>query len=152
MFEFIVLCVPSTGTYYIYILDIKNMCFSVLDSYMFLCGALLCCICNIYQYIVSYVYLFCTLLLSSIPVMHSKCLTTYLESNQYKCPTCRRSVCDMTATWANYKSTISAQAMPEEYQKEVDILCYDCGKDCTAAFHFLGMECEHCGSYNTSSK
>jgi RING finger/CHY zinc finger protein 1 len=58
----------------------------------------------------------------------------------------------MTETWANYKSAIAAQPMPDEYKKDVEVLCYDCGKDSTAAFHFAAMECGQCGSFNTSQK
>jgi len=84
--------------------------------------------------------------------MHTKCYKTYLRSNQYKCPTCRKSIVDMTENWVMFKAAIAAQPMPDEYVKDVEVLCYDCGKDSTAAFHFMGMECAHCGSYNTSQK
>mgnify|MGYP003386598290 FL=1 len=43
------------------------------------------------------------------------------------------------------------QPMPEKYKKKVDYMCYDCmfnGKD--VPFHFIGVECTSCGSFNTS--
>ena len=58
----------------------------------------------------------------------------------------------MTAVWASYKHTIACQPMPDEYKRDVDILCYDCGKECKTSLHFIGMECSHCGSFNTSEK
>lgn len=32
----------------------------------------------------------------------------------------------------------------------VDVLCYDCGERCRTAFHFIGLECKACGSFNTA--
>lgn len=32
----------------------------------------------------------------------------------------------------------------------VDVLCYDCGERCRTAFHFVGLECKACGSFNTA--
>ena len=33
---------------------------------------------------------------------------------------------------------------------DIDILCYDCDKKSTTLFHFLGLKCKLCGSFNTS--
>jgi len=33
---------------------------------------------------------------------------------------------------------------------DINILCYDCDKKSTTKFHFLGLECMLCGSFNTS--
>ena len=32
----------------------------------------------------------------------------------------------------------------------VHVLCYDCSERSQTAFHFLGLECKQCGSFNTS--
>lgn len=41
--------------------------------------------------------------------------------------------------------------MPAEYRNvQVDVLCNDCGEKCTdLKFHFYGVKCVKCGSYNT---
>ncbi|KAL6564248.1 hypothetical protein OROMI_015698 [Orobanche minor] len=44
---------------------------------------------------------------------------------------------------------IDATAMPEEYRREVQILCNDCNNRSTASFHIIGHKCRHCSSYNT---
>ena len=33
---------------------------------------------------------------------------------------------------------------------DINILCYDCDKKSIIKFHFLGLECKLCGSFNTS--
>jgi hypothetical protein len=43
----------------------------------------------------------------------------------------------MTLSWENIKNAIEVQPMPEAYKRDVDILCYDCGKDCVAALHYI---------------
>jgi hypothetical protein len=30
------------------------------------------------------------------------------------------------------------------------VLCYDCAQRDSTPFHFLGLECKHCGSFNTT--
>jgi hypothetical protein len=32
----------------------------------------------------------------------------------------------------------------------VVVLCYDCCERNATPFHFLGLECKHCGSFNTT--
>mgnify|MGYP003385811080 CR=1 FL=1 len=57
----------------------------------------------------------------------------------------------MKTNWDNMRVARELQPMPEKYKKKVDYMCYDCmfnGKD--VPFHFIGVECTSCGSFNTS--
>ena len=81
---------------------------------------------------------------------HLKCITSSLSAHGYKCPSCRKSFVDMTSVWEEISLSIDAQPMPSEYAREVEIVCNDCEGYCRAFFHFLGMQCDICGSYNTS--
>ncbi|CAI0444520.1 unnamed protein product [Linum tenue] len=68
--------------------------------------------------------------------IHQGCLSEMLQHNQYACPLCSKSVCDMSATW-------------EALDVEVWILCNDCSKTSQVQFHIVGHKCSHCKSYNT---
>ncbi len=57
----------------------------------------------------------------------------------------------MSSTWEMLSELIEQQPMPSEFSdSRVDILCNDCQKKTLdLPFHFVGHECENCGSYNT---
>ena len=38
----------------------------------------------------------------------------------------------------------------KKYIKDVNILCYDCSNKSCVKFHYFGLECLYCGSFNTS--
>jgi RING finger/CHY zinc finger protein 1 len=80
---------------------------------------------------------------------HHKCMVASLHAQGYGCPNCRKSFVDMTREWSEITFAIQAQPMPPEYDREVDINCNDCGASCKARFHFLGVQCAQCESYNT---
>jgi RING finger/CHY zinc finger protein 1 len=52
--------------------------------------------------------------------------------------------------WESMDDLVSIQEMPEEYKKSVMIICYDCEKKTEVPFHFFGLKCGECGSYNTA--
>lgn len=56
----------------------------------------------------------------------------------------------MDALFMNLANIIKEQPMPEEF-KDVRsvVLCNDCSAKCSTAYHFLGLRCEICQSYNT---
>jgi hypothetical protein len=57
---------------------------------------------------------------------------------------------DMTRQWDMMRVEVANTPMPEEYRnKAATVLCNDCGKHSETLFHVLGMECKHCGSFNT---
>jgi RING finger/CHY zinc finger protein 1 len=154
--------------------------------------------------------------------IHEKCCNTALKKNEYRCPTCRKSMVNMRSIWNEIRQSIIVQPLPLslikihigeivctsygnfkvlsmtelddedddddededqeakkmpimcegelvdwvlangktakasiniiELKKQVmikNILCYDCEKKSKTSFHFLGLECKFCGSFNT---
>ncbi|KAH7433820.1 hypothetical protein KP509_07G088000 [Ceratopteris richardii] len=82
--------------------------------------------------------------------MHLQCLREMHRHSRYTCPTCSKSVCDMSKMWEQLDREIAATPMPETYQdKKVWILCNDCGVDSEVQFHIIAQKCHHCCSYNT---
>ncbi|GMH21955.1 hypothetical protein Nepgr_023798 [Nepenthes gracilis] len=94
---------------------------------------------------------------SSIPVkalpcghlMHSTCFQDY-TCVQYTCPICSKSLGDMQVYFGMLDSLLAEEKIPDEYTgKTQPILCNDCEKKGSAAFHWLYHKCSFCGSYNT---
>jgi hypothetical protein len=83
-------------------------------------------------------------------VVHQPCRTASLQKGIYRCPSCRHSMIEMSPTWESLRESIRAQPMPLEHQVEVQYTCFDCSHRGPAMFHFLGIECGNCGSFNTS--
>lgn len=81
--------------------------------------------------------------------IHRSCFTEYMNTS-YKCPLCNKSIVKMDALFTNLANIIKEQPMPEEFQNVRSvILCNDCSAKCSTAYHFLGLRCEICQSYNT---
>lgn len=81
--------------------------------------------------------------------IHRSCFTQYMTTS-YKCPLCNKSIVKMDALFMNLANIIKEQPMPEEFQNVRSvILCNDCSAKCSTAYHFLGLRCEICQSYNT---
>jgi RING finger/CHY zinc finger protein 1 len=83
--------------------------------------------------------------------IHEACLQGLFAHSQLTCPTCLRSVCDMSAAWAQLELEVAQTPMPAEYASlRVALLCNDCGAKGEAPLHVLGMKCTgSCGSFNT---
>ncbi|GAB4829688.1 E3 ubiquitin-protein ligase miel1 [Ancistrocladus abbreviatus] len=81
--------------------------------------------------------------------IHNDCYEEMLKQNQYRCPLCSKSTCDMSSTWQRLDEEIQATAMPENLRYEVSILCNDCSRNSRVFFHIFGHKCSHCRSYNT---
>ena len=82
--------------------------------------------------------------------IHEHCFQQLFAHHQYACPTCSKSVCDMSAVWARRDADVAATPMPPEYAAvAVPMLCNDCGARGDVPFHVLGLKCPPCGSYNT---
>lgn len=81
-------------------------------------------------------------------MMHNKCMKKYLEKD-YKCPECQKSIMNMEQYFNMIDEQIKLTKMPEEYDKMVDVYCNDCEKKSNTKFHFYGLKCMECGSYNT---
>lgn len=83
-------------------------------------------------------------------VMHLSCFTMYMRGTCYTCPLCKKSADDMSEYFALLDSAVRMQPMPPAYAATTsNIYCQDCGKMGNVAYHFVGLKCCHCGSYNT---
>ncbi|KAL2543550.1 CHY-type/CTCHY-type/RING-type Zinc finger protein [Forsythia ovata] len=82
--------------------------------------------------------------------MHKMCFEDMLAHNQYTCPLCSMSVGDMSEVWEKLDEEIAATPMPAPYEdRMVGILCNDCRSNSEVMFHFVGLKCPNCKSYNT---
>lgn len=137
-------------------------------------------------------------------VVHHECVADSLRKGSYRCAQCRKSMVDMSRSWADMRNSISLQPLdhsmlppikvgdivdsPEgdfvvqsmllnssqEYECEGDLIneenlpvhhvyklselkkkmtvpihCVDCEQNCETKFHYIGLECLHCGGFNT---
>nr|XP_043627558.1 zinc finger protein BRUTUS [Erigeron canadensis] len=81
--------------------------------------------------------------------MHSACFQAY-ACTHYICPICSKSMGDMSVYFGMLDALMASEQLPEEYRDRCqDILCNDCDKKGSAAFHWLYHKCGACGSYNT---
>lgn len=81
--------------------------------------------------------------------IHKSCFDQYMATS-YKCPLCNKSIVKMDALFLNLSNIIKEQPMPEDWKDVRSILlCNDCSAKSSAPFHFLGLQCENCHSYNT---
>ena len=85
--------------------------------------------------------------------IHNKCFQT-LAQFDYRCPICKKTACDevvMEEEWASRARDIQMQPMPANLCRIVSIICNDCtGKTAGLTWHFLGVQCPSCRSFNTS--
>jgi hypothetical protein len=83
-------------------------------------------------------------------VMHLNCYLMYMRGYNYTCPLCKRSAEDMSEYFALLDSAVRMQPMPLAYVgTSSNIYCQDCYKMGNVMYHFVGLKCFHCGSYNT---
>jgi 4-hydroxy-3-methylbut-2-en-1-yl diphosphate synthase IspG/GcpE len=57
--------------------------------------------------------------------IHIECLKSNLSTGNYVCPTCKKSVIDMSRTWSVVRERTKQQKMPyatELFQKKTDII------------------------------
>ena len=82
--------------------------------------------------------------------MHTRCFYQTIESQNFFCPLCKKSITDLTNYWKLIDTMMSTQEMPEEYQNWTsDIHCNDCEKKSNTKYHFTYHKCQHCQGYNT---
>lgn len=83
-------------------------------------------------------------------VMHLSCFSMYMRGHSYTCPLCKKSADDMSDYFALLDSAVRMQPMPPAYAATTsNIYCQDCCKMGNVSYHFVGLKCQHCGSYNT---
>jgi hypothetical protein len=58
---------------------------------------------------------------------------------------------DLRRHWRNLDAEIAQTPLPPDLRhKWVRVTCADCNASSDARFHFVGLKCGPCGSYNTS--
>jgi uncharacterized CHY-type Zn-finger protein len=82
--------------------------------------------------------------------IHQKCLNEYSKSS-YRCPVCSKTITNMETTFRNLDRTIESQPMPAEFKDtKALVYCNDCGAKSVVKYHWLGLKCDMCESYNTA--
>ncbi|KAI8090148.1 zinc-ribbon-domain-containing protein [Gilbertella persicaria] len=82
--------------------------------------------------------------------IHKHCYTAYIQTS-YQCPTCLKSLGDMSEYFNRLDKDLERQPMPAEYEKYIShIFCNDCEQKTPAKYHFFYHKCGHCGSFNTT--
>jgi hypothetical protein len=82
--------------------------------------------------------------------IHRDCWEEHIKTG-YKCPICNKSVVNMETQFRNLDMAIQTQPMPEKFQDtRALVLCNDCSARTTVSYHWLGLKCAVCHSYNTS--
>lgn len=76
-----------------------------------------------------------------------------LTSFDSRCPVCKKTAESherMAPTWSAMAMGIALQPVPPELARVVTIVCTDCEvKEVNRRWHFLGVQCRHCTSFNT---
>lgn len=81
--------------------------------------------------------------------IHRKCYYQHMKVS-YKCPICNKSLANMETQFRNLDLAIQSQPMPPEFRDtKAAILCNDCSGKSTVPYHWLGLKCGVCASYNT---
>ncbi|KAF3936388.1 hypothetical protein ABW19_dt0201425 [Dactylella cylindrospora] len=81
--------------------------------------------------------------------IHLNCYNQHMKTS-YRCPTCAKSVFNMESRFRYLDYEIQRQPLPEPYKHwHCHIICNDCSAKSDVPFHFLGLKCDTCKSYNT---
>ncbi|KAI5458098.1 hypothetical protein BGZ63DRAFT_407404 [Mariannaea sp. PMI_226] len=81
--------------------------------------------------------------------IHKRCYDQHMKVS-YKCPICNKSLANMESQFRNLDVAIQSQPMPPEFRDTTAvILCNDCSGKSTVRYHWLGLKCSICRSYNT---
>ncbi|KAJ5689757.1 hypothetical protein N7462_004149 [Penicillium macrosclerotiorum] len=82
--------------------------------------------------------------------IHHKCLSEYSKTS-FRCPICSKTITNMESTFRNLDRTIESQPMPVEFKDTKGLIyCNDCGAKSVVKYHWLGLKCDLCESYNTA--
>ncbi|KAL2134631.1 hypothetical protein VTI74DRAFT_11288 [Chaetomium olivicolor] len=82
--------------------------------------------------------------------IHRHCFDEHMKTS-YKCPLCNKSCINMEYQFRNIDVAILTQPMPPEYaDARAVISCNDCSAKSQTAYHWLGLKCAVCRSYNTT--
>lgn len=82
--------------------------------------------------------------------IHETCLNEYLKNGQYKCPICQVTIVDMEINFKLLDEEIQQCPLPEPYNMWRCVYkCNDCTTRGMTSYHFLGIKCRCCFSFNT---
>lgn len=81
--------------------------------------------------------------------IHYKCHQQHVQTS-FQCPTCFKSLADMSDYFKRIDDALAQHEMPIEYRDTYShIYCNDCELRSHSKFHFLYHKCTHCRGYNT---
>lgn len=81
--------------------------------------------------------------------IHHKCYYAHMQTS-YKCPICNKSTINMETQFRNLDRAIESQPMPPQFQDTLAMVsCNDCYAKSAVKYHWLGLKCAICDSYNT---
>ena len=81
--------------------------------------------------------------------IHRRCYSQHMKTS-YRCPLCSRSITNMETQFLKLERAIEAQPMPEEFRDtKAWVACNDCLAKTKVKYHWLGLKCAVCDSYNT---
>lgn len=82
--------------------------------------------------------------------IHERCFTEWCKTS-YKCPICSKSIANMESQFRRLDRHIEEQPMPVEYSSNrAYVFCNDCNSRSITKYHWLGLKCSICESYNTT--
>jgi hypothetical protein len=82
--------------------------------------------------------------------IHKACYDEHMKSS-YKCPICSKSTVNMESQFRNLDRAIDSQPMPPQFQDtKAMVSCNDCYAKSAVKYHWLGLKCAICDSYNTA--
>ena len=82
--------------------------------------------------------------------IHETCFAEWCNAS-YKCPICSKSIANMESQFRRLDRDIEEQPMPPEYgDRRAYIFCNDCNSRSVTSYHWLGLKCALCESYNTA--
>ncbi|KAI1630150.1 ring finger and CHY zinc finger domain-containing protein 1 [Exophiala viscosa] len=82
--------------------------------------------------------------------IHETCFAEWCNAS-YKCPICSKSIANMESQFRRLDRHIEEQPMPEEYRdNRAYVFCNDCNSRSVTKYHWLGLKCALCDSYNTT--
>jgi len=82
--------------------------------------------------------------------IHKACYELHMKSS-YKCPICSKSTVNMESQFRNLDRAIDGQPMPPQFRDtKAMVSCNDCYAKSAVAYHWLGLKCAICDSYNTA--
>ena len=82
--------------------------------------------------------------------VHQECFMEALQSENYFCSLCKKSIIDLSPYWRMIDLHLENQEMPEEFSEWTsDILCNDCELKSNVKYNFVYHKCSNCNGYNT---